>query len=103
MKTNTKSHFETPSALSHDAHTLVEDARALLEATAEIADEKVAPARKRLEEALAAGRETYEELQERVKRGARIADETVRSHPYESIAVAFGVGALIGFLVSRRS
>lgn len=103
MKTNTRSHFETPTAISHDARTLVEDARGLVEATSEIADEKIAAARKRLAEALETGKETYENLQERVVKGAKIADQTVRDHPYESIAIAFGVGALIGFLVSRRS
>ena len=103
MKSNTRSHFETPTALSHDAQTLVEDARGLMEATSEIADEKIAAARKRLGQALEAGRETYESMQETVMKGAKIADKTVRSHPYESIGVAFGVGAILGFLVSRRS
>jgi len=102
MKAHTKPHFETPGALSHDASTLVADARGLLEATAEIADEKVAAARKRLGEALEAGMETYEHVQERVVRGAKIADKTVREHPYQSMAIAFGVGAVIGYLISRR-
>ncbi len=99
----TKPHFETPTALSHDASTLVEDARGLLEATAEIADEKVAAARKRLGEALESGMETYEVLQERVVKGAKMADKTVRDHPYQSMAIAFGVGAVIGYLISRRN
>lgn len=98
-----KSHFETPGALSHDANTLVEDARGLLEATAEIADEKVAAARKRLNAALEAGMESYEQIQEKVVRGAKIADKTVRDHPYQSMAIAFGVGAVIGYLISRRN
>ena len=102
MKSN-RSHFETPTALSHDAQTLVEDARSLVEATSEIADEKIAAARKRLGAALDAGRETYENMQETIFKGAKVADKTVRSHPYESIAIAFGVGAIIGFLTSRRS
>jgi ElaB/YqjD/DUF883 family membrane-anchored ribosome-binding protein len=103
MKTSTKPHFETPAALSHDAGTLAEDARGLWEATSEIADEKIAAARKRLADALEAGQETYENLQDKVVKGAKVADQTVRDHPYESIAIAFGVGALIGFLISRRS
>jgi ElaB/YqjD/DUF883 family membrane-anchored ribosome-binding protein len=102
MKTN-RSHFETPTALSHDAHTLVEDARGLLEATSEIADEKIATARKRLSVALEAGRETYVNLQERVVKGAKVADRTVRTHPYESMAIALGAGLIVGFLVSRRN
>jgi ElaB/YqjD/DUF883 family membrane-anchored ribosome-binding protein len=103
MKTNTRAHFETPSAVSHDAGTLVEDARKLLDATSEIADEKITAARKRLTDALETGKETYENLQGKVVKGAKIADRTVRRHPYESIAVALGIGALIGFLFSRRS
>jgi len=103
MKTQTKPHFETPTALSHDVSTLVEDARGLMDATSEIADEKVAAARKRLGEALEAGMETYEVLQERVVKGAKMADKTVRDHPYQSIGIAFGIGAVIGYLVSRRN
>lgn len=103
MKAQSRPHFETPTALSHDVSTLVEDARGLLEATSEIADEKIAAARQRLASALEAGKETYEQLQARVVKGAQVFDKTVRARPYESIAVAFGLGALIGFLASRRS
>lgn len=96
------SRYETPAALQHDAHTLADDARALLTATAEVTDEKVAEARKRLEAALAETKNAYSKIQDRAIQSARAADQTVRSHPYESIAVAFGVGALVGFLISRR-
>jgi ElaB/YqjD/DUF883 family membrane-anchored ribosome-binding protein len=34
--------------------------------------------------------------------GARATDEMVRSHPYQSIGIAFGIGALLGFLLTRR-
>ena len=33
---------------------------------------------------------------------AKVADKTIREHPYESVGVAFGVGLLIGVLVGRR-
>ena len=100
---NSTSHFETPDALRHDATTLAEDAKALLEATSEITDEKVAEARKRLADALESGQEAYENLRERVIMGAKAADRTVHEHPYPTMAVVFGVGALVGFLLSRRS
>jgi ElaB/YqjD/DUF883 family membrane-anchored ribosome-binding protein len=103
MKATHKSHFETPTALSHDANTLVEDARGLLEATSEIADERIAAARQRLADALDAGRETYEQLQDKVVQGAKVADRAVRTHPYQSIALAFGIGALAGIVFSRRN
>ena len=94
--------YETPDAIRHDARTLAEDARALLNATAEVTDKKVAEARQRLAETLEAGKETFARFQEKAVQTAHRADETVRSHPYESLGVAFGIGALIGLLLSRR-
>lgn len=47
-------------------------------------------------------RELYEQAREKVAVGARTTDETIRSRPYESIAIAFGVGALVGWLISRK-
>lgn len=97
------SHYETPDALRHDARTLAVDARALLDATSEIADEKVAEARKRLEAALAAGKDTYGRIKEQAIEKAKAADKCVHENPYQYIAIAFGVGALVGFLFPRRS
>jgi ElaB/YqjD/DUF883 family membrane-anchored ribosome-binding protein len=99
---DTMPRYQTPTALRNDARTLAGDARALLEATAQITDEKIAAARQRLTEALESGKQTCNRLQEKVSQGAQAADEAVRSHPYQSIAIAFGVGALVGFLISRR-
>jgi ElaB/YqjD/DUF883 family membrane-anchored ribosome-binding protein len=96
------SRYETPNALRNDARTLAEDARALLEATSEITDEKVAEARQRLADALAAGKQTFGRLQEKAVQSAQAADQVIRSNPYQSIAIAFGIGAVVGFLVSRR-
>jgi len=99
-------HFETPEALRHDSQTLAREAKALLEATAQVADDKVSAARQRLTAALASAKESagerYHQLEERALAGARQADSVIRSHPYESIAVAFGFGALLGLLLSRR-
>ena len=99
-------HFETPDALRHDSRTLANEAHALLEATAAVADERVTEARKRLTSALASAKEcakdSYDQAEEKAMAGARQADTAIRSHPYESIAVALGVGTLVGFLLSRR-
>jgi ElaB/YqjD/DUF883 family membrane-anchored ribosome-binding protein len=102
MRANRKSHFETPTALTHDASALVEGARGLLKATAEIADEKVAAARKRLGDELEASREVYENLQDRVMKGVKIIDKSVHNHPYEVIAAALGAAVLVSLLLSRR-
>lgn len=89
-------------ATSNDMGTLVEDARALVAATADVAGEKVSEARKRLAAALESGKEMYGRVRDKAAEGAKAADEAVHEHPYQAIAIAFGVGAIIGYLVSRR-
>lgn len=81
---------------------LAEDARALMVATADVAGEKVSEARKRLSAALDRGREMYGRARERAIEGAKVADEAVHEHPYQAIAIGVGVGALLGYLITRR-
>lgn len=89
-------------AISNDMSQLADDARALMAATADVAGEKVGEARKRLAAALESGKEIYGRVKEKAVEGAKAADEAVHEHPYQAIGIAFGVGALIGYLVSRR-
>jgi len=88
--------------LSNDIKALVRDAEALLSATAGDVSEKTKDARARLAAALEKAKATGRQLQEKTIATARAADKVVREHPYESIGVAFGVGLLIGVLVSRK-
>jgi ElaB/YqjD/DUF883 family membrane-anchored ribosome-binding protein len=87
---------------SVDMSTLAEDARALMAATADVAGEKVSEARKRLAAALESGKELYGRVREKAVEGAKVADKAVHEHPYEAIGVAFGIGALVGYLLARR-
>ena len=89
-------------AETNDLGTLAEDARALMAATADVAGEKVSEARKRLAAALESGKELYGRMREKAVEGAKAADEAVHEHPYQAIGIAFGVGALVGYLISRR-
>ena len=87
---------------SNDTGTLAEDARALVAATADVAEDKVSEARKRIAAALERGKEIAGRVREKAVEGAKAADTAVREHPYQAIGIAFGVGALLGYLVSRR-
>jgi ElaB/YqjD/DUF883 family membrane-anchored ribosome-binding protein len=89
--------------VSIESERLVEDAQTLLAATAHIAEEKVVEARKRLTGALERGREVWNDVQEKAVAGAKATDQVIRDHPYQSIGIAFGIGAFIGFLLSRRN
>lgn len=89
-----------------DLKALANDAEALLRATAGDASEKARETRERLAEAIEKAKATYRDLQARgiatAKEAAQKADETIRAHPYESLAVALGVGVLIGLLLRRK-
>jgi ElaB/YqjD/DUF883 family membrane-anchored ribosome-binding protein len=89
-------------ATSNDMGTLADDARALMAATADVAGEKVSEARHRLAAALDSGKEMYGRVRDKAVESAKTADETVHEHPYQAIGIAFGVGALIGYLAARR-
>jgi len=52
--------------------------------------------------ALDAARETQLRLQERAVAGAKAADVYIRSNPYQSIGIAFGVGLILGLFATRR-
>jgi len=88
--------------LSDDINTLAEEARALMAATADVAGEKVAEARKRLAAALENGKGMYGRVRKKAIEGATATDTAVHEHPYQAIAIGVGVGTLIGYLASRR-
>jgi ElaB/YqjD/DUF883 family membrane-anchored ribosome-binding protein len=41
-------------------------------------------------------------MQKQAIQSAKAADKLVRENPYRAAGIAFGVGALVGFLLSRR-
>jgi len=86
----------------NDMGTLAEDARALMAATADVAGDKIAEARRRLAAALDGGRQVFGRVREKAAEGAKAADQLVRENPYQTLAIAFGVGAVIGYLLGRR-
>lgn len=85
-----------------DLKMLSHDAEAMLHATAGQAGDKMTELRGRLTSTLESAKATYRRIEEKTVAGAKVADKTIREHPYESIGVAFGVGLLIGVLVGRR-
>jgi len=88
--------------LKGDLKAVVRDAEELVKATAGHAGEKVSEVRNRLAAALESAKETCQRLEEKTVAAAKVTDQTIREHPYESIGVAFGLGLLVGVLVARR-
>ena len=89
-------------AISNDMGQLAEDARALMAATADVAGEKVGDARKRLAAALDSAKEIAGRVRDKAVEGAKATDQAVHEHPYQAIGIAFGVGAIVGYLAMRR-
>jgi ElaB/YqjD/DUF883 family membrane-anchored ribosome-binding protein len=89
-------------ATDNDLGTLAEDARALMAATADVAGEKVGEARKRLAAALENSRQIFGRVRDKAVEGAKAADQTVRENPYQALAIALGVGVVIGYLAGRQ-
>jgi ElaB/YqjD/DUF883 family membrane-anchored ribosome-binding protein len=98
MKKHTTSH-----ELAEPVENLVEDAKELMSATAHVAEEKVVEARRRLAAAVDRAKDAWNTVQESAVAKAKATDQVIRTHPYQSIGIAFGVGAILGFLISRRS
>ena len=90
-------------AISEDLNAITKDAKDLIDATAEVAGDKVANARKRLEAALERSKVAYGRVREKAIEGAKATDRVVHEHPYQAVGVAFGIGILVGLLVGRRS
>ena len=89
-----------------DLQALAQDAEMLLRATTDDVGDKAKEARARMADALARAKATCAEMQQRgvesAKAAVRKADDAVRAHPYESLAIAFGVGILLGALFRRK-
>ena len=90
------------TAPSYDLEGFADDAKALIAATAHVAEDKIVEARKRLTSALETGTNVWELARDKAVEGVHATDEMVRHKPYQVIGVAFGVGALLGFLINRR-
>jgi ElaB/YqjD/DUF883 family membrane-anchored ribosome-binding protein len=87
----------------NDLRSLAEDAQTLLTATTDVAGDKVAEARKRLIAAIEKGKETWINVHDKAVEGTKAADHVIRHRPYQAIEVAFGVGTILGFLLSVRN
>jgi ElaB/YqjD/DUF883 family membrane-anchored ribosome-binding protein len=58
--------------------------------------------RAKCESAIEKTKEACERLQAKTAAAAKTADTAVRTHPYQAIGIAFGVGLLVGVLAIRK-
>ena len=103
METRSSSDIqESTEKLLQDLKEVVRDGEELLRAGADELGERGSAAREKLSAALEVAKETQRRLQEKAVASAKAADTYIRSNPYQSIGVAFGIGLLLGLYAARR-
>ena len=99
-------HAPSAAQLMEDLRVVVEDAEALLKATAGQAGEKVEHARHRAEESVRQARERLGEIEgevrARAQEAARTTDRYVHENPWGAIGIAAGAAFMLGLLAGRR-
>ena len=93
--------IEGENQLAENLHSVTEHAENFVRETTSGLSEKARDARARLAASLAAARAGLTKINEKAIEGAKATDRVIRANPYQSIGVAFGVGVLLGVLVSR--
>jgi ElaB/YqjD/DUF883 family membrane-anchored ribosome-binding protein len=99
MKSHSHSHTHKER---ETVENLMEDAQALLSATASVAEEKVVEARRRLSAAIEKGKDALHTVQQSVVSGAKATDEAIHENPYKAMGIALGAGVLLGIILARR-
>jgi len=95
---------ETPEQLIEHISRLMAEAEAMI--TGPVTDQaggKLADIKARLESARERLTDAYGRARLGVVAGVKYTDETIRLHPYQSLAVALGVGVLVGALIRRSN
>jgi ElaB/YqjD/DUF883 family membrane-anchored ribosome-binding protein len=92
--------------LAADLKAVVNDAEALIKATAGDAGAKMNGVRDRLEESLRVARARVSEIEDeaiaQAKAAARATNEYVHENPWPAIGVAAAASLVIGVLIGRR-
>jgi ElaB/YqjD/DUF883 family membrane-anchored ribosome-binding protein len=103
MKNNKSTATHTPKELLTELKALVTEAEGMIgDSVSETSDEAMGALRSRYEAMQERMSDLYDGAKKKVVAGARYTDETIRENPYQSIAVAAGLGLLVGVLLGRR-
>lgn len=92
--------------LINEFKTVVADAEALLNATANTGGDKLAEIRAKAEESLSVAKarmiDVQAEVVARTKAAAKATDDYVHENPWRSVGLAASVGVVVGLLIGRR-
>ena len=101
---NNKATTHTPKELFQEMQALVAEAQTMMgESISEHTADAVDALRTRFETAQEGFADAYAVTRKKVIAGAKYTDATIRENPYQSIAIAAGLGLVLGILLGRRS
>jgi ElaB/YqjD/DUF883 family membrane-anchored ribosome-binding protein len=101
---NNKESATTPKELLSELQALVSEAETMMaDSLTEHSSEALGNLRARFGAAQERMGELYDGAKKKVVAGAKYTDTQIRENPYQSIAIALGVGVLVGVLVGRRT
>lgn len=94
----------TPKELLVELKALAVEAEAMMVGSlSDHSAEAMANLRERFSAAQERFTEIYDQTKQKVVAGAKCTDASIRENPYQSLAIALGVGLLVGVLVGRRT
>ena len=94
----------TPKELLAELQALVADAEKMIgDSAADATSDTMDALRSRYAAMQDRMSELYDGAKQKVVAGAKYTDSTIRENPYQSMAIAAGVGLLVGVLLGRRS
>ena len=95
---------QTPKELLSQLQALVVEAETMMtDSLSEHSAETLTNLRERFGAAQERFTDLYQGAKKKVVAGAKYTDTTIRENPYQSLAVALGIGVLAGVIIGRRS
>jgi ElaB/YqjD/DUF883 family membrane-anchored ribosome-binding protein len=103
MKNNGTTTAAASKHLLDEMHALVAEAEKMMESNSDRGDDVVGALRARFDSAQERLSEIYTDTRKKVVDTAKSTDKAIRTNPYQSLAIAAGVGVLLGLYMGRRN